>query len=42
MNKSTPILEIKNLKASFNDNEILYGKSEFKNTSLIVRNKNIL
>jgi len=26
----------------FNDNEILYGKSEFKNTSLIVRNKNIL
>ena len=26
----------------FNDNEILYGKPEFKNTSLIVRNKNIL
>jgi len=26
----------------FNDNEILYGKSEFKNSSLILRNKNIL
>ena len=26
----------------FDDNEILYGKSEFKNSSLIVRNKNIL
>ena len=26
----------------FNDNEILYGKPEFKNPSLIVRNKNIL
>jgi 3'(2'), 5'-bisphosphate nucleotidase len=26
----------------FNDNEILYGKSEFKNPSLIIRNKNIL
>ena len=26
----------------FNDNEILYGKPEFKNPSLIIRNKNIL
>ena len=26
----------------FNENEILYGKSEFKNSSLIIRNKNIL
>tara|TARA_B100000795_G_scaffold187320_1_gene142446 strand:- start:214 stop:984 length:771 start_codon:yes stop_codon:yes gene_type:complete len=26
----------------FNGNEILYGKSEFKNSSLIIRNKNIL
>ena len=26
----------------FNDNEILYGKLEFKNPSLIIRNKNIL
>ena len=26
----------------FNNNEILYGKSEFKNTSLILRNKSIL
>ena len=26
----------------FNDNEILYGKSEFKNPSLILKNKNIL
>ena len=25
----------------FNDNEILYGKPEFKNSSLIMRNKNI-
>jgi len=26
----------------FNDNEILYGKPEFRNPSLIIRNKNIL
>ena len=26
----------------FDDNEILYGKPEFKNPSLIIRNKNIL
>ena len=26
----------------FNDNEILYGKPEFKNTNIIVKNKNIL
>ena len=26
----------------FDDNEILYGKPEFKNSSLIIRNKNIL
>ena len=26
----------------FNGNEILYGKSEFKNSSLIIKNKNIL
>ena len=26
----------------FNDNEILYGKPEFKNPSLIIRSKNIL
>ena len=26
----------------FNGNEILYGKPEFKNPSLIIRNKNIL
>jgi 3'(2'), 5'-bisphosphate nucleotidase len=26
----------------FNDNEILYGKPEFKNPSLIIRNKNVL
>ena len=26
----------------FNDNEILYGKPEFKNPSLIIKNKNIL
>ena len=26
----------------FNGNEILYGKSEFKNSSLIFKNKNIL
>ena len=26
----------------FNDNEILYGKPEFKNPSLIIRNKNII
>ena len=26
----------------FNNNEILYGKPEFKNTSLILRNKSIL
>ena len=26
----------------FNDNEVLYGKLEFKNPSLIIRNKNIL
>jgi 3'(2'), 5'-bisphosphate nucleotidase len=26
----------------FNDNDILYGKPEFKNPSLIIRNKNIL
>ena len=26
----------------FDDNEILYGKPEFKNTNIIVKNKNIL
>ena len=28
--------------SDFNNNEILYGKPEFKNPSLIIRNKNIL
>ena len=26
----------------FNGNEILYGKAEFKNTSIILKNKNII
>ena len=36
------VLGEKFTKKDFDDNEILYGKPKFKNTNIIVKNKNIL